>query len=170
MGAIATSIITVPGWSGVIGAVLAALMLAIAFIDYRKLIIPNELNAIACITGLAAAGIGTEASPPGEVLHALLRAGFMFALFYSFRTGYRAVRGWEGMGFGDVKLAAVSGIWLDWTFLPIVVEIAALSALAVALCARLRGRGFDSKARLPFGAFFAPAIWLCWLLASLQGA
>ena len=65
------------------------------------------------------------------------------------------------MGLGDVKLAAVAGVWLDWAFLPLVVEIAALSGLAAALYARLRGDGLDLKGRLPFGAFFAPAIWIC---------
>jgi leader peptidase (prepilin peptidase)/N-methyltransferase len=90
----------------------------------------------------------------------------MFVLFFAFRAGYRTLRGVEGMGLGDVKLAAVAGVWLDWAFLPIVVEIAALSALAAALYARLRGDGFDPKGRLPFGAFFAPAIWICWLLVA----
>ena len=73
------------------------------------------------------------------------------------------------MGFGDVKLAAVAGVWLDWASLPIAVEIAALSALAAGLCARVRGDGFDPKARLPFGTFFAPAIWICWLLTAWRG-
>ena len=93
----------------------------------------------------------------------------MFVLFFAFRAGYRTLRGVEGMGLGDVKLAAVAGVWLDWAFLPIVVEIAALSALAAALCARCPGDGFDPKARLPFGAFFAPAIWICWLLTAWRG-
>ena len=70
------------------------------------------------------------------------------------------------MGLGDVKLAAVAGVWLDWASLPLVVEVAAVSALAAALYARLRGAGFDLSARLPFGAFFAPAIWICWLLTA----
>jgi leader peptidase (prepilin peptidase)/N-methyltransferase len=73
------------------------------------------------------------------------------------------------MGFGDVKLAAVAGVWLGWAFLPVAVEIAALSALAVTLYARFRGHGFDPKARLPFGAFFAPSIWISWALAAWGG-
>ena len=73
------------------------------------------------------------------------------------------------MGFGDVKLAAVAGVWLDWGDLPIAVNIGALSALAVALYARLRDSEFDPKARLPFGAFFAPAIWICWVLTAWRG-
>jgi leader peptidase (prepilin peptidase)/N-methyltransferase len=69
------------------------------------------------------------------------------------------------MGLGDVKLAAVAGVWLDSGDLP-AVDIAALSALASALVGRLRGSEWSLAAKLPFGAFFAPAIWICWLLAA----
>jgi leader peptidase (prepilin peptidase)/N-methyltransferase len=163
-GAIWASLAAAPGWSGAAGATLAGLMLAIAVIDHRRMIIPDELNALAFIVGLIAAGAGADAPPAIAILQPLVRATLMFALFFGFRAGYRALRGLEGMGFGDVKLAAAAGMWLDWASLPIAVEIAALSALAAALCARLRCDGFDPKARLPFGVFFAPAIWVCWLL------
>jgi leader peptidase (prepilin peptidase)/N-methyltransferase len=168
-GAVLASIAAAPGWSGAAGAVLAGLMLAIAVIDHRRMIIPDELNALAFIAGLIVAGAGADAPAAIAILQALVRATLMFALFFAFRAGYRALRGMEGMGLGDVKLAAVAGVWLDWAGLPVVVEIAALSALAAALCARLGSDGFDPKARLPFGAFFAPAIWVCWLLIAWGG-
>ena len=79
----------------------------------------------------------------------------MFALFFGFRAGYRALRGVEGMGLGDVKLAAVAGVWLDWAFLPIVVEIAALSALAAALYAHLRGDGLRPEGAGCLSALFS---------------
>jgi leader peptidase (prepilin peptidase) / N-methyltransferase len=165
-GAVLTSIAVAPGLSGVAGASLAGLMLAIAFIDRRWMIIPDEFNALAFIVGLVAAGIGEGAVATAAISQALIRASLMFLLFFAFRAGFRAVRGVEGMGLGDVKLAAVAGVWLEWAYLPVVVEIAALSAIAVALYSRFRGRGFDPKARLPFGAFFAPSIWICWALAA----
>jgi leader peptidase (prepilin peptidase)/N-methyltransferase len=165
-GAVFASMAAAPGWSGVVGAVLGGLVLAIAVIDHRRMIIPDELNLLAFIAGLAAAGLGTEAASTVGVFQALVRASLMFVLFFSFRAGYRRLRGVEGMGLGDVKLAAVAGAWLDWVYLPLVVEIAALSALAAALFSRLRGQDIDPKARLPFGAFLAPAIWICWLLAA----
>lgn len=168
-GAVLASLAAAPGWGGGAGAVLAGLMLAIAVIDHRRMIIPDELNALAFIVGLIAAGAGADSPPAMAILHALVRATLMFALFFGFRACYRAVRGLDGMGLGDVKLAAVAGVWLDWASLPLVVEIAALSALAAALYARFRGDGFDPKARLPFGAFFAPAIWICWVLAVWRG-
>lgn len=167
--AVLASLAAAPGWSGAAGAVLAGLMLAIAVIDRRRMIIPDELNALAFVAGLVAAWMGGGASPAAALAHALVRACVMFALLYGFRAGYRALRGTEGLGLGDVKLAAVAGVWLGWADLPMAVNIAALSALAVAFYARFRGAGFDPKARLPFGAFFAPAIWACWLLAAWRG-
>ena len=167
-GAVLASLAVAPGWTGTAGAILAGLMLAIAVVDHRRMIIPDELNALSFIAGMVAAGVGTEASTVA-ILQALARASVMFVLFFGFRAGYRTLRGLDGVGFGDVKLAAVAGVWLDWASLPIAVEIAALSALAAALCAHVRGDGFDPKARLPFGTFFAPAIWICWLLAAWTG-
>jgi leader peptidase (prepilin peptidase) / N-methyltransferase len=166
VAAVSASIAAAPGWNGAAGAALATLMLAIAVVDRRLLVIPDELNALAFIAGLGAAGLKPQ--PEEGIAQSLLRAGFMFALFFAFRASYRGLRGVEGMGLGDVKLAAVAGAWLDWTDLPIAVEIGALSALAVALLGRLKRKHFEPWAKLPFGAFFAPAIWICWLFAALR--
>jgi leader peptidase (prepilin peptidase)/N-methyltransferase len=170
LGAVAASMAAAPGWSGGAGAVLAGLMVAIAVVDYHLMIIPNELNALAFISGLVAAGIEPKGAPIAAIIQAIIRAGLTFALFFAFRASYQKLRGVEGMGFGDVKLAAVAGVWLDWADLPIAVNIAAIAALGAAVYARLRGKVFDGKSRLPFGAFFAPAVWTCWLLAAWRGS
>ena len=78
------------------------------------------------------------------------------------------LRGREGIGLGDVKLAAVAGVWLDWQMIPIAVEIATLSALAVyALRQWVLGRSLRWTSRIPLGLFLAPAIWLAWFLDAL---
>jgi leader peptidase (prepilin peptidase) / N-methyltransferase len=169
VGVVSASLVAAPGWSGAAGVVLAGLMSAIAIVDRSRLVIPDELNGAAFIAGLAAAGLWADAPREEAILDSLLRAGLMFSLFFVFRIAYRKARGMEGMGLGDVKLAAAAGAWLDWAWLPIAVDIAALSALAVALVRRFYGVGLDPKAKLPFGAYFAPAIWFCWLLAALRG-
>ncbi len=161
--AVASSLAVASGWLGVAGATLAVIALAIVVIDRRALVIPNELNLSAFLVGLAAAALSTPARPGDAILHALLRAVVMFLAFFTFRAGYRRFRGVEGIGLGDVKLAAVAGVWLDWVNLPVAVDIAAVSALGVALLRR--GGDLNMWAKLPFGAFLAPAIWLCWLLA-----
>jgi leader peptidase (prepilin peptidase) / N-methyltransferase len=167
VGAVAASLAAAPGWIGVAGAILAVLCLAIAAIDRRSLIIPDPLNALAFIVGLFALSAEVEASP--AIANALVRAAIMFATFFAFRAGYWKLRGREGMGFGDVKLAAVAGVWLSSTDLPIAVNIAALSALVAAALGRAAGKEWKLTEKLPFGLFFAPTIWICWLLAVWRG-
>ena len=110
--------------------------------------------------------LDSAADPAGAVAAALARAVATATIFYAFRFGYRRWRGREGMGLGDVKLAAAAGAWLDWNALPFAVEMAALGALAFVLIARfVSRRPIDAAAKLPFGAFLAPAIWVAWAAA-----
>ena len=79
-------------------------------------------------------------------------------------AGYRALRGRDGLGLGDVKLAAVAGAWLDLPALFAAIEVAALAAIgAYILNAAIKRRPLRTTAFLPFGTFLAPAIWLGWL-------
>ena len=166
--AVAASLNAAPGVAGLAGAALALTMLAIAVIDARHLIIPDELNALAFALGLAATSYEGWDEMPAPALAAIIRCGAMAAIFLAFRHGYRQLRGHEGMGLGDVKLAGVAGVWLDWTSLPIAVEVAALAALGFIMSRKIRAkRSLDPLAKLPFGAFLAPAIWICWVLARL---
>jgi leader peptidase (prepilin peptidase)/N-methyltransferase len=52
--------------------------------------------------------------------------------------------------------------------MPIAIEIAAFAALIIyAVRQFLLGRPISATSRLPFGLFFAPAIWICWLLETI---
>jgi leader peptidase (prepilin peptidase)/N-methyltransferase len=78
------------------------------------------------------------------------------------------LRGRQGLGLGDVKLAFVAGAWLDWTVIPIAIQLAAFAALSAYIVRQLAfGRSISATGRMPFGLFFAPAIWICWLLSWL---
>jgi len=166
---IAASLIVLPNAHGVVGGGLAILMLAIAVIDARRFIIPNELTAAALALGFLNAAM----QDPGLVLDAVgaaaLRGAVMAIAFLSLRILYRRIRGHDGIGLGDVKLAGVAGVWLDWWVLPIAIEIAALAAIAAYAARFLYGRRPSArlKAKLPFGLFLAPAIWVGWLLEVL---
>ena len=96
---------------------------------------------------------------------ALLRGAVLALLFYGLREAYRRLRGREGIGLGDVKLAGVAGAWLGWIAMPIAIEIAALAAIAVfAVRHYAAGRPLDAALKFPFGLFLAPSIWLGWLI------
>ena len=43
-------------------------------------------------------------------------------MFLTVRMVYAQVRGRQGLGLGDVKLALVAGAWLDWMMIPIAID------------------------------------------------
>jgi leader peptidase (prepilin peptidase)/N-methyltransferase len=170
LAAVAASLAAAPGLDGLLGGLLAALMLAIAITDGRRYIIPNELTGAALALALFRAGsVGPDADLYA-VAWATLRAAATALPFLALMAGYRRWRGRDGLGFGDVKLAAVAGAWLGWVTIFAVVELATLSALGTYVASGyLRDRPLRATAFLPFGAFLAPAIWIGWLFdASLN--
>jgi leader peptidase (prepilin peptidase)/N-methyltransferase len=158
------SLIVAPGLPGFLGAALALIAIAIAAIDARYFVIPNELSAAGFVLALAYAAV-TDPQPLQAVLFALLRGAVLALFFLALREGYRRLRGRDGIGLGDVKLAGVAGAWLSWLAMPIAVEIAALSAIAVfAMRHYAAGRPLDAALKFPFGLFLGPSIWLGWLI------
>jgi leader peptidase (prepilin peptidase) / N-methyltransferase len=152
-----------------VGLALAALMLAIAVSDWRRFRVPNALTAAAL--GLRAVDILTgDSGPVGPAFGEAFVRGFVMAgLFYVFRSLYRRLRGREGLGLGDVKLAGVAGAWVDWPMLPLVVEVAAVIGLGVALFRAVSsGAGLRADTRLPFAVGFAPAIFMGWQVGRLN--
>lgn len=162
---VAASLWTAPGLPGCLGAALALIVLAIAVIDAHLFVIPDELTVAAFVLALVNAAVISPFDRWEAVGGALLRGAVLALLFFALRTGYRRLRGREGIGLGDVKLAGVAGAWLSLVAIPIAVEIAALAAIAV-FCVRhyAAGKPLDTALKFPFGLFFAPAIWIGWLL------
>ena len=166
--AAAASIWAVPGAGGFLGAGLALLMLAIALVDFRHMIIPDRLSAAALALAIINAGIADTASIIDGIAAAALRGTLTMLLFLALRAAYGWWRQREGIGLGDVKLAFVAGAWLDGVMIPVAIEIAALAALMTYVTWHLvTQQPFNATARLPFGLFLAPAIWLSWLLGEV---
>jgi leader peptidase (prepilin peptidase)/N-methyltransferase len=168
LATVAATIWAVPGTGGFLGAGLALVMLAIAAIDYCYFIIPDELTAAALVLGLINAAVVNAPFMVDGVAIAVLRGLATMSFFLGLRWIYGWLRQREGLGLGDVKLAFVAGAWLDWIMIPVAIEIAALGALVAYGAWRAIGKQVLNRAsRLPFGLFFAPAIWLSWLLGAV---
>jgi len=163
---ITASLFLLPNAQGIVGGSLSVLMIAIAFVDARRFIIPNELTAAAVALGFLQAAIQDSGSVVEALANSALRGAILALAFLALRILYRRLRGRDGIGLGDVKLAGVAGVWVDWWMLPAVIEVAALAALAVYAVRYLLGRRPVRLMRLPFGLFLAPAIWFGWLLGS----
>jgi leader peptidase (prepilin peptidase)/N-methyltransferase len=153
-----------PDLRGAFGAVLALLMLAIALSDIRRFIVPDALSASAFASGLIFAGLFDDAPLAEAVLMCLLRAAAAALPLLALMLLYEWWRGRPGLGLGDVKLAAVAGVWLDWFTIVAVIEVAALAALAAyGVWRYVLRRPIAATTPLPFGLFLAPAIWAGWI-------
>jgi leader peptidase (prepilin peptidase)/N-methyltransferase len=162
------SIVAAPDARGILGAGLALLMGAIALYDARHFIIPDILNAAALLLALAHAVALDPDAAAMQIALALARGAATGGVFLAVKLGYRWLRGREGLGLGDVKLAAVAGAWLDWFAILIAVELAVLAALGGHLVrTRLRRRPLRAAAALPLGLYLAPAIWVAWLVQTV---
>jgi leader peptidase (prepilin peptidase) / N-methyltransferase len=170
LAAVGVSLVASPGADGLFGAFLGVLMFGIAVIDSRRYIIPNELTAAAFALALLRAGaVGPDAEWLG-VVWAALRAAAIALPLLALMIFYRRWRGRDGLGLGDIKLAAVAGAWLGWATIFAAIELAALSALgAYFINAHFQKRPLKATAFLPFGLFLAPAIWFGWLIEALLG-
>ena len=162
------SLALAPGAAGARGGALGLLMLGVASADARRFVVPDALSASAFLLGVVDAAATNPDSGLEGALTAVARAALAAALLLLIRLAYRRIRGREGLGLGDVKLAGVAGAWLSLPVLPISLEFAAIVALAAYVFRqRKRMRVLRAAARVPFGAFFAPAIWLGWALDTM---
>jgi leader peptidase (prepilin peptidase)/N-methyltransferase len=162
--AVGLSFAASPDWRGVFGSALALLMLAIAVSDIRHFIVPDVLSASAFILGLIFAGLFDDAPLAEAILTCLLRAAAAVLPLLALMLLYEWWRGRPGLGLGDVKLAAVAGVWLDWFTIVAAIEVAALAALAAyGVWRYVLRRPIMATTPLPFGLFLAPAIWAGWL-------
>lgn len=164
-GAIYVSLGSAPGAVGVLAAAFALVMLLIAIIDWRSFVIPDWLNAAGAGLAVIYAAVQEPDAMVQAVSLAVLRGSVLALIFFVLRACYVRWRGRQGLGMGDVKLAFVAGAWLDWLMIPIAIELAAFAALSAYLVHHsVSGRSLSATSRMPFGLFFAPAIWICWLL------
>jgi leader peptidase (prepilin peptidase)/N-methyltransferase len=162
--------------------VLSALLLALVFSDLEKRLLPDELTlggmllgfvlaAFTPVTDPSAAGllvlVGLPLKGRAESLAVSALGAFLPAFFLWFGGWvYEKVRHREGLGFGDVKLIAMTGAFLG-------VGGALLTLLMGSVAGSILGYGYiratgrdPSTYELPFGTFLGASA----LVAALAGS
>lgn len=128
-----------------LGLVLVSALAAITLTDLERRVIPNVIVLAAAVIGVAIAAATDPESLPERAIAAGIAGGVLLvaALLYP-----------GGMGMGDVKLAALMGLYLGRAVAPALVAGFALGALmGVVLMLR---HGLSARKRaLPFGPFLA---------------
>jgi leader peptidase (prepilin peptidase) / N-methyltransferase len=164
---ILVSALVLPWPIAVASTVLGALMIAGADVDARTFLLPDVITwgAVAC--GVLAAAVLDPVDSWLALTGALARAAGTAGVLAAMRWFYGHLRGREGLGFGDVKLAAAVGAWLPLDAIPFCFGLAASGALAAVMVARLRGQAIDTSLKIPFGAFLCPTLWLLFYATAL---
>jgi leader peptidase (prepilin peptidase) / N-methyltransferase len=154
------SLASLSGWTALASTLLGALMIAGADIDARTFLLPDLVTGATLLSGILAAPLLSPHDPAPALGAAIVRAIGTAAVLLAVRWGYAGLRKREGIGLGDVKLAAGIGAWLPIEAIPLCFALAASSALVLILLAHARGRPVNATTKLPFGAFLCPALWL----------
>jgi leader peptidase (prepilin peptidase) / N-methyltransferase len=129
-----------------LGLALVAVLVPVALIDLDHRIIPNKILLPAAILAIALGLALKPAHVPEQLLAGAAAGGFLliFVLAYP-----------RGMGMGDVKLAAVLGLYLGRSVaVAVLAGVLIGTIVGVIVMARLgvqRGR----KTAIPFGPFLA---------------
>jgi len=147
-----------PGEAGVWGAVFGWLLLALAALDIAAYWLPNVLTGTLAVLGLAS---GLALEPP--FFDRLLGGAVGFGVLWLMATGYRRLRGRQGLGGGDPKLFGAIGLWLGWQALPMVMLAACLIGLVGVLGLMAGGKRVTGTDRLPFGLMLAVAAFAVWI-------
>jgi leader peptidase (prepilin peptidase)/N-methyltransferase len=146
--ALCAGAVLVHGSASAIALSVALILLVVpaALIDLEHRIIPNSLTALGAVVALA---LGLALDPSGEPQRLIAGAaagGFLLiaALAYP-----------GGMGMGDVKLAAVMGLFLGRAVAPAILIGLVAGVLVGAVIIARKGAREGRKTAVPFGPFLA---------------
>jgi leader peptidase (prepilin peptidase) / N-methyltransferase len=145
----------------VFGILLAAAALFVAVVDIDRFEIPDIANFAIFALGVAQTQVlGIDIT---ALTQCVARSVLVAACLFVLRAAYRCVRGIEGLGLGDVKLAGAGAAWLSVPYLAVAILIAVGAAVA-AIVGRgiVTGERIKAHSAVPFGTFLAPAIWMAW--------
>jgi leader peptidase (prepilin peptidase)/N-methyltransferase len=129
-----------------IGLALVLLLVPVALIDLDHRIIPNRLMIIGAVVAPAIVLLTDPGGLPEHLIAAVAAGGFFLlaALAYP-----------RGMGMGDVKLAAVLGLFLGRAAGPAVFVALVTGTLVGAVVIARKGAREGRKTAVPFGPFLA---------------
>jgi leader peptidase (prepilin peptidase)/N-methyltransferase len=129
-----------------LGLALVLLLVPVTLIDLDHRIIPNRLLLIGAVVALALLGALQPGDLPEHVIAAAGAGGFFLLAVLAYP---------KGMGMGDVKLAAVLGLYLGRAVAPAVFVALVAGTVVGALIIARKGAREGRKTAIPFGPYLA---------------
>lgn len=137
-------------------AYLASSLIVIIFIDLEFQIIPDRITLPGIVAGLLAA---VFVSPPG-IVNALIGfvvgGGALLALAYLGEWLFKK----EAMGGGDIKMAAMLGVFVGWQKVLLIFVGGAVIGMVVSVVWMLASKKVRAERIIPFGPFLAMASFI----------
>jgi leader peptidase (prepilin peptidase) / N-methyltransferase len=128
-----------------LGLAFVTMLVAVSLTDLERRIIPNKVLLVGALVGAALAALADPGSLPERGIALAAAGGLLFAVALAYP---------RGMGMGDVKLAAVMGLYLGRSVAPaLLIAFAAGSVVGIAMI--VRHGAAARKQAVPFGPFLA---------------
>ncbi len=138
---------------GLVGSILLVwFLLALSFIDFDKMLLPDEITLPLIWLGLIFNYFGTFCSLHDALIGAV--AGYM--VLWSFYWLFKLVTGKEGMGYGDFKLTSAIGAWCGWQMLPATIFLSAVLGAVIGISYLVLVNKGKSRP-IPYGPYIAMA-------------
>jgi leader peptidase (prepilin peptidase)/N-methyltransferase len=155
-----------PTWPALAALVFTWALIALAGIDLRTQLLPDQLTFPLLWLGLLLSLMPMFVAAPSAIAGAAAGYLSLWSVYWLFKL----LTGKEGMGYGDFKLLAALGAWMGpVSLLPIILLSSLIGALIGGTLIALRRH--QRERPMPFGPFIAAAGWV-WLVAGdglLQG-
>jgi len=135
-----------------LSSIFCLLMILIVIVDWKHLIIPNQIVIVGFIFGLAMKALVNN----DMLVHAIISSIGSLVVVAIILLLSNLFFKKETMGWGDVKLAGVIGFFLGFQLFFIVLWLAALGGSVYGIWL-LRKRGMPRETKIPFGSFLAVA-------------
>jgi leader peptidase (prepilin peptidase)/N-methyltransferase len=143
------------GWQGFGAILLTCFLIALAGIDLRTRLLPDQLTLPLLWLGLIASVENLYMGPKAALLGAMAGYLSLWSVYWVFKQ----LTGKEGMGHGDFKLLAALGAWVGLQgILPTVLLSSLVGAIIGSIWLAAKGR--DRATPIPFGPYLAIAGWV----------
>ena len=146
---------------------LCGVLIWISVTDFLYFIIPDSASLLLFASGMILVGLAPEYQKLELVLGGIVWPVVFFIVAWAFRR----LRGFDGLGFGDVKLMAGLGLWCGLIGGIWVVLMASLAGAGTLIILRFINpqRSIDlSQTAVAFGPFLCLSGWCVWLMGAAQ--
>ena len=104
-----------------------------------------------------------------SLVMSLLGAAIGYGVLVGIETGYKKIRGRDGLGRGDAKLFAAGGAWCGAMALPIILLVASVSALLFVIILKIGlKKAVTLNSAVAFGPFLSFGIGLVYCMRGFE--